>query len=480
MIQIISINIFQKQLLNLFYFFSIYLSLHKSCCHVVSESVAGYSDINSIYNPDTPFSGFYIPKKVHGSFEQYAGAWFGSKDRVFATVRNIEEIKNLEGSSYAVVKYQDYRNLMSRDYFDFHITHVSASSNTVRSRLMPLYYNFTKNRLQKTIEILSKTKYREPDERLTQQTIAVIPFSARPGANQIVGDTYQQAIRILFFQVTFWSIHRYIPHIVVTVATQKDLDLLLQLDLPIWHVADLREKFNENFVGLEPGSTKFLPKESLLYLMANMIPTTILEMMNSTTLVPRNYEQFVRKSNIDFKYIYFTEADQILYMRHTKHIMDGLSEPTPMKSQLLIPHRMHNFILPNDAPDLLEMKFFVPFRKRMLDEATLEIENTEIAQGSCCDDGRFAFAPCKNGFWHFCKDWGLRNYTTWLKYGDSGMTFFAGSAHQAKCSYSAQRRVCEVPEGCFARTFKKDNARHFDRDCGEVSPPVYVGDFSKS
>jgi len=146
----------------------------------------------------------------------------------------------------------------------------------------------------------------------------------------------------------------------------------------------------------------------------------------------------------------------------------------------LIPHRMHNFILPSDAPYLKKQKFFVLIiRERMLDNVTLHIENAEIAQGSCCDDGRFVFPKCKVGFWHYCIDWGLRNYTTWLKYGDSGMTFFTGSAHQAKCSYSAQRRVCPVPERCTARTFK-DGAHNFDRECGEVSPPLYVGDFSTS
>ena len=77
---------------------------------------------------------------------------------------------------------------------------------------------------------------------------------------------------------------------------------------------------------------------------------------------------------------------------------------------------------------------------------TLVIENATLTRGSCCDNGRFNFKDCGN-WWYNCHDFGLRNFTTWLKFGHNGFTMPAGTEHKGRCSYSIHRIQCPGDSG---------------------------------
>ena len=405
----------------------------------------------------------------------------------------------MEGASWSVVKYGDSKNVMTRDYFDFHITHFSTVSNTARQSQFQVLYAYMKPRLEQLIADLKSiaesrhdscrrndTSTSSCDFRMFNKTIAIIPFTVKSGSPLLIKSEYQVRLRSLYFQATFWSVYRYMPHVVVTVSTKRDMNYIARLKLPIWQIADLRNFFNESAVRKEPGSSIFLPKESLMFALSNLVPRRVLEMVNSTLIRPGRYRQYLRarvRAMGGVKAIYYTEADHMLHLRHDSDLMDVLEEDrTVLESQLVIPHRMHNFLLPSDASELVESKFFFKYRMEALKNINLEVEPLDEATGSCCDDGRFVFKSCKIGFWHHCKDWGLRNYTTWLRYGPNGVPFPTGSAHQAKCTYYPEKRVCDAPPTCTTRypSRTKNESAAFYKYCSEIDKVVHVGPWEAS
>jgi hypothetical protein len=85
-----------------------------------------------------------------------------------------------------------------------------------------------------------------------------------------------------------------------------------------------------------------------------------------------------------------------------------------------------------------------------LSHIQLATEDDRVSRGSCCDDGRYVFAPCGN-WWYNCPNWGLANYTQWIRFSRAGFTMPTGSEHGAKCTYSPEKRVCPRPQECKRR-----------------------------
>jgi hypothetical protein len=71
------------------------------------------------------------------------------------------------------------------------------------------------------------------------------------------------------------------------------------------------------------------------------------------------------------------------------------------------------------------------------------VEDPLIPRGSCCDAGRFQFGDC-GAWWYNCPKWGLQNYSQWIQYGEYGFTMPTATEHQARCSYSAVKQVCDL------------------------------------
>ena len=163
-----------------------------------------------------------------------------------------------------------------------------------------------------------------------------------------------------------------------------------------------------------------------------------------------------------FKYVYYTEADQLVYIRSQGQIMDALDRQ--QKSLILTPHRMHTILLPSVYPHL-DKYLTPPHRKVNLANVKVITESPLEARGSCCDSGRFNFPSCGN-FWYLCPKWGLNNYTDWVRYGAEGFVMPMGTVHQAKCSYSPYRKMCPLPRDC-ERRFPTDQTL----DASNYKPP---------
>lgn len=280
-----------------------------------------------------PFSGLYNPN-LNYSRENFAGSWLVSVDMFISKKRIMRTINNIEGASFIMAGdgISDGFALMTRDYFDFQVIHLSSTTNNLEGSAL---LDALTRRMRHVVKELSKVTVagNSSDSRLYLQTVAIIPFSST--ASGVRPDDFQFSIRKLYMEATFWSIKRHITHIVVTVASKQDLDVVNALRLPIWLTVDL----SEDLKGL---STRLLPKKSLIYV-ADRIHNV-------------NQKRFSQdfKSGDDpwstFKFVYYTEADQILHIRKQRDILDTLDtdlrlghlsdEAKQMYMFALIPHRM--------------------------------------------------------------------------------------------------------------------------------------------
>jgi len=290
------------------------------------------------------YSGLYRPD-FRDSNEQYAGAWFAPKRRVLESTKDIKAVINLEGATMSVggrgIKYEGRIGLMTRDFFDFQVLHLSSTTNQLPSNdkrlldaLLTQMQATVQALRQRALDSLKYPAHEQPDERLKKHTVALIPYCSKSVSSNSF-ERFQFDIRRLFFEATFWSVHRYIPHIIVTFPSQMDFLALESMKLPIWKTVDMQALFNVSALDHEPKSTKLLPKQSLLFLIEKLENTNLSEFS-------------------EFNYVYYTEADLVLQLRSEWGILDTLDTPDG-GSYVVTPHRMQTIALPKAYPNLLDV-----------------------------------------------------------------------------------------------------------------------------
>lgn len=89
---------------------------------------------------------------------------------------------------------------------------------------------------------------------------------------------------------------------------------------------------------------------------------------------------------------------------------------------------------------------------QFLPDVVLLTESLQESQGSCCDNGRYYFSNCGN-WWYHCPLWGLSNFSQsiWFRFGENGVAMPPITVHQGTCSYTTERILCALPDGCSHR-----------------------------
>jgi hypothetical protein len=273
------------------------------------------------------FSGFYTPNLKY-NLEVYSGAWLQSKHLFLQNLDHIKEISSLESTTTGgLMRYQHSNTrfiLMSRDYFDFQIEHLSSTTNVIGDdkHLMGHLTSITKRKglwLKKIALGIPNTPSHKP---FMNQTVVIIPFSTNSASsgshqgNQPPDET--QTLRLHFFESTFWSIYRYFPHIAICVSSPRDAEFIRTLQLPVFEIFHLEKS---------KGLAWELPRFALL---------TAHEAMASNP------------SWAQFQYLYFSEGDQLLHLRHQTEMMKFMSATKGKFA--LVPHRMQGRPLPRLSP----------------------------------------------------------------------------------------------------------------------------------
>lgn len=292
------------------------------------------------------FSGMYSANiKKTGSAEDFAAAWLISKDRFLASKHFVDSSTNMAGVSFAITRArcQGCLTMLSRDYFDFLVEHLSTTSNQI-----PFSNSFTFDvylkRIQKVVEELKQVANdkTESDPRL-KETVAVLIYSSitfsRPQAN------VQASIREPYFEATFWSVYRYIPNIIVFVATDHDRAAVEGMKLPSMEIRQLEVPLDHK------NRTVALPRLSLGWVDAQLRMSTAPDAAVNPALAklqgPMTRGEKAQTTRImheqslnwdRFKYVFFSEGDQILHWRKAAGMYDTVD--AGQGKIVVVPHRM--------------------------------------------------------------------------------------------------------------------------------------------
>lgn len=296
------------------------------------------------------FSGYYSAKEN----EDYGGAFLITTKKLISLQKLIEHVWFPEGLILELVKPNQHcpqcQTIFTRDYFDFSCDHLSSTTNIIGTMPMETqkkiikYLNF---RLAQTVKNIRDSIPSPPSSTTSSSAIssihsshnvtyrksivAIIPFSqeiANPGSLHNEYVKLHQLMRQHFFQATFYSLYRYFPdNIIVYVASDHDRELIESWNLPIKKIIVMDsilsqvppEKyfFHDNQRKEPRPRNQLLPKYSLLAAVESLISDP---------------------SWSEYRYVYYTEGDQILHLRKLKHLLRALDARNGKDA--LIPHRM--------------------------------------------------------------------------------------------------------------------------------------------
>jgi hypothetical protein len=265
-------------------------------------------------------SGFYLPN-TEFAMESYSASWLISKLKFFNSQKHFELAVKLEQVSLFIVSRTMNKKvfpLMSRDYLDLHVEHLSSTTNFVNSNsLLSALIPKAERKLVALRNNANSNTSQNNDIRASHETLALIPFHlTRVQKRRHVDVDTDRELRMLFFMETFWSVYRYFRHVAVGVSSAEDYDLVKGMNLPIFRIIDLSGDFY--FENLNIVKTVLLPKYFLLRVLA------IMQSGNA------DWEQF--------RYFYYTESDQILYAREISRVFDVIDESKA--HVVIVPHRM--------------------------------------------------------------------------------------------------------------------------------------------
>lgn len=265
---------------------------------------------------DNQFSGFYKPSTLQS--ETYAGAWLCHKDRLIKSKSNIESIANLEGASFHLLATG--LNLMTRDYFDWQVLHLSSTSNNPPRIDDPRLQQALIFRMNETIAEYRKAiknRERNPlqrDQRMNQNALAVIPFAMTPASYHLKDKTpmkiFTNIMRQMFLEATVLSVYITFPNILIGCGSEFELAAAKAMSLPVSGFIDLSANISDRHL---------LPRQLLL---------TVIELLQKDGSAWK-----------DIQYVYYSESDQILHARHVNRLLNLMDSMD--RSVALIPHRMH-------------------------------------------------------------------------------------------------------------------------------------------
>jgi hypothetical protein len=285
------------------------------------------------------FSGVYNPIIEHG-LEIYSGAWLMPLQLFLTKKNNIDSIGQLEMTTTAMVMKPNEggqnavrHTLMSRDYFDFFVEHLSSLTNQIDSnnRVVNAHLvNITSSKIKIMRHFgLFADRSSEKNE-FRNVTLAIIPFSVTGAYSD--ENSRDQVIRQNYFLLTFWSIYRYFRNIVVSVTKQSDMEALLHMNLPTFDI------YYSNISSNIKSPRWLNPKQSLQFAYNNLISSGNL-------------------SYSSFEYVYFSEGDLILHMRSMTRLYSIMNNSKYHSSSngnmneydddyfILCPHRMQVMII---------------------------------------------------------------------------------------------------------------------------------------
>eukprot|EP01034_Spumella_vulgaris_P027627 gene27626-34374_t len=324
---------------------------------------------------------------------------------------------------------------------DFMVEHLSSSTHQLPQS--DDLVNENQKRLQKTVLALKDgPNLPEQDHRLSQ-TLGILIYSSNCFSDRDV--KFHKQERPTFFETTFWSLHRYVRDIAIYVANREDAKIVNSLRLPFASLTILSIPLDNR------NRTSLLPRDGVLHTLNNL--------------------KSKQPSFAKYKYVFYSEGDQILHLRDAGLLFDAIDKSGG--SFAVVPHRMQTLTLKQDFPVSLQ-GLWPEVHAQNIPGVEIVTEDVHAPRGSCCSSGVVEVAKCV-GWWYQCVDYGLKDFTTWLKFGESGYTMPPVTEHRETCEYSERRRECAVPKDCVHRVPVTANYLKAEDICSEIDHTVYLG-----
>lgn len=238
------------------------------------------------------FSGFWTPNTKENA-DDFAASWLVAKNRFFLAEQGIKGAVNMAGVSFGTLRVsprycKECLTLMTRDYLDFFVEHLSATSNQIPFNNEDLF-NITSNRLKRTSTQLRRIATRTMTKDIRQaETLAILVYSSN--SFSVLKNKVQAGIRYEFFEATFWSVYRYFQNIVIFVANPQDEAEVHSMDLPYLNLTVLPTPLDVK------NRTVLLPRLSLMHVMYALRETGRSNILNEKK----------------YNYIFFTEGTRRL------------------------------------------------------------------------------------------------------------------------------------------------------------------------
>ncbi len=293
--------------------FSLFLSYIYYLVISLSLTATEVSGGNIVTN--LPFSGVFIPNTTESAAD-FSAAWLVHKSHLIKIEDRINASFNMAGATFAVTraKYEGTVTVMTRDYFDFMVEHLSATSNQIPFS-NPDIFEAAHDKLAGTVKALAShvatfnETFNDRMDPRVYKTVAIMVYSSM--AFSARHSTVQSRIRKPFFEATFWSVYRYFPNTIVFVADDKDAAAVRDMNIPYWRLVKMPVPLDHL------NRSTALPRYSIISVIKHMRQGTDYHGMD---------------------YVYFTEGDQILHMRRAGDLFDTIDNSDGYF--VVAPHRM--------------------------------------------------------------------------------------------------------------------------------------------
>lgn len=244
--------------------------------------------------------------------KDFSASFLMSKERFIQTEDDVARALGMASATFNVIRHPcpGCVTLVARDFFDFMVEHLSSTTNQLPSDIVPLFEKAV-SRMKNVAQILRSHEIPpEKDPRL-DKTMAILVFSSNCFSK--TAHKVQRTIRPAFFEVTFWSVYRYIKNIHVYVANQEDADIVDSMKLTYTSLVQLETPLDHK------NRTNMLPRDSMLHALRSL----------------KDAEDPLYNR---YKYVFYSEGDQSLHIREAQVLFDAIDNSKGHFT--IVPHRM--------------------------------------------------------------------------------------------------------------------------------------------
>jgi hypothetical protein len=398
-----------------------------------------------------------LPRDLDRFKDVFAASWWQTMSRFMEF--DVEEIHIVEDDAFKPIMkagngFNDVR--MARDWLDFSLEHLSKWWKIGGSPAMMYGIGKLQSYIHKTVQTpLSSTAM--------NTTLAIIPY----GVN-VRGKSTDEQMWTTALAATIASLMQFGVARVVVVGhyeadyrcTKGAFQQLMRYQAP--YGASDRQAWQR----LSAGTTSARHPPKLYPSFSGKFGATELAFVHTddvnSTFIPENIpkgalkglqlamngsntEEWLGKSPSKYKYLFLTEADQILNGRLTFLFTQELD-----KGRIIIPHRLQ------PIPHLLDLRGIVPDDMALPREdfPDLSVYELDAATDSCCDTATHVDKEKVKGcgaFWWQCGLEGTGNFSHLQDYSvmrltqGTGIVSLAATEHSRRCHPQKNQRKCVNP-----------------------------------